>query len=57
MQVSERLCSTCKETKDEIHFIFKCALFDSTRKQLIQEIIEIDQTFSLLNGGNYLLNL
>ena len=54
MQVSERLCSKCKETEDEIHFIFKCALFDSTRKQLIQEIIEIDQTFSLLNGGNYL---
>ena len=46
LQVNERLCPKCNEIEDEIHFISSCTLFNTVRKKFIQEIIEIDQTFS-----------
>ena len=44
------MLSKCEIIEDEIHFVSKCAVFDSTRKKFIQEIIEFDQTLSPLNG-------
>ena len=57
MQVNERLCPKCNEIEDEIHFISSCALFDTVRKKFIQEIIEIDQTFSQLNDEEFFIKL
>ena len=49
LQVNERLCSNCNEIEDEIYFISNCALFDTVRKKFLQEISEMDQTFSQLD--------
>ena len=57
LQINKRLCPKRNEIEDEIHFISSCALFDTVRKKFIQEIIEIDQTFSQLDDEIFLLNL
>ena len=57
MKDYERLCPKCNEIEDAIHFISSCALFDTVRKKFIQEIIEIDQTFSQLNDEEFSIKL
>ena len=57
LQVNDRLCPKCNEIKDEIHFISSCALFDTVRNKFIQEIIEIDQTFSQLDDEEFFIKL
>ena len=57
LQVNERLCPKCNEIEDEIQFISSCALFDTVRKKFIQEIIEIDQTFSQLDDEEFFIKL
>ena len=52
-----KLCPKCNETEDKIHFISSCALFDTVRKKFIQEIIEIDQTFSQLDDEEFFIKL
>ena len=57
LQVNERLCPKCNEIEDEIHFISSCTLFDTVRKKFIQEITEIDQTFSNLDDEEFFIKL
>ena len=57
LEIKERLCPKCNEIEDEIHFISSCALFDTARKKFIQEIIEIDQTFSQLDDEEFFIKL
>ena len=58
----KRLCSLCKTTESEFHFIFYCKLYDNERKNLVERLNEFttlpcnasDNTFcalmSCLNG-------
>ena len=55
--VNEGLCPKCNEIEDEIHSISSFALFDIVRKKFIQEIIEIDQTFSQLDDEEFFIKL
>ena len=50
LQINERLCLKCNEIED-------CQIFDTVREKFIQEIIEIDQTFSQLDDEEFFIKL
>ena len=45
---SDRLCKLCQtnEVEDEIHFLLKCPVFESTRSQFINSIMALHPNFA-----------
>ena len=52
IQVDNRLCLKRNVIEDEIHFLAKRSLFDTTRQKFLKELVDIDSVFSKLDHDN-----
>ena len=43
--IENRLCSTCSEIEDEMHFLTKCKLFSTERVKLYEKIYKLYPDF------------
>ena len=50
LEVNERLCKMCSETKveDEIHFLLKCTKYNEERNLLLNYATTLNQNFNSL---------
>ena len=58
--IEQRICNLCElnEIEDELHFLFKCTLYNDCRKIWIENIVKIDEiSFNWINTMDVQLNL
>ena len=52
IEVHNRLYLKCNVVEDEIHFLTKCKVFDTTKQKFLKELVAIDSAFSNLDYDN-----
>ena len=57
IEVDNRLCLKCNVIEDEIHFLTKCRVFDTTRQKFLKDLVDNDSAFSKLDHYNLFTKL